>query len=129
MSDLKGLAPKSTSVGVKTVTSKVDSASSFSSVTSEHFHGPVSRTFSDQFYSITIIKCDQQKDDTQTDVTLYISDDTVTGSKQEITLSYLWLRDVERALVVDGGYASPQNAALRGDLAGVSSRLDGPGGE
>ena len=43
--DLKGLAPKSTSVGVKTVTSKVDSASSFSSVTSEHFHGPVSLTF------------------------------------------------------------------------------------
>ena len=45
MTDLNGLAPKSTSAGVKTVTSNVDSASSFSSVTSEHFHGPVSLTF------------------------------------------------------------------------------------
>ena len=45
MTNLNGLAPKSTSAGVKTVTSKVDSASSFSSVTSEHFQGPVSLTF------------------------------------------------------------------------------------
>ena len=42
-------------------------------------------------------------------------------------LSHLWLRDVDGALVVDGRDAPPHDAALRGDLAGVSARLDSPG--